>query len=190
MVKLICDFSFGSHYVKNFSSDENRESAEIVNCAITPHLQGNKILIIPDEVTKKLDEVFEGRELVLSTIYDLAEISNLVGNDIVDTLIKLASIARIIDEKTFIVTDDVYVKEKVNSQGNNIKAITIKEPKANKLTPPKRPSKPSVSLAEKALATIIKIKIGMYHIPISIKRSPLEKSPKRGKAISLKLSLK
>ena len=127
MVKLICDFSFGSHYVENFYSDENRESAEIINYAITPHLEGKNILIIPDIITKQLNDVFKDRELVLSTLYDLADTPPLVSSDVVDTLIKIASILKISDEKTFIVTDDSYVKNRIKLQGDNINVITIKE---------------------------------------------------------------
>ena len=48
-----------------------------------------------------------------------------------------------------------------------IKAIVPKEANAAKSNPPANPSNPSDSFTEKPVATIIKIKIGIYHKPIS-----------------------
>ena len=47
------------------------------------------------------------------------------------------------------------------------KAMAPKEAKAANKVPPAKPSRPSISLTEKEVATIIKINIGMYHKPIS-----------------------
>src|SRR3989338_1833914 len=64
-----------------------------------------------------------------------------------------------------------------------IKAMAARLPKEVSKTPPARPSRPSVSLTEKEVATIIKIKMGMYHQPIS-------KLPKNGMCNTSQSSLK
>src|SRR3989344_33108 len=63
------------------------------------------------------------------------------------------------------------------------KAIAPKAAKEVKKTPPTKPSSPSVSLAEKAVATITKMKMGTYQIPT-------EKSTKKGMLIMLQSNLK
>ena len=47
-----------------------------------------------------------------------------------------------------------------------LKAMTAKAPKANSETPPRSPSSPSVSFAEKALAKTMNMKSGTYHQPM------------------------
>src|SRR3989338_371187 len=55
----------------------------------------------------------------------------------------------------------------VKSYLPRMKEMAHKEPKLVSKTPAASPSSPSVSLTEKAVATRMKMKMGMYHQPIS-----------------------
>ncbi|MBS3096903.1 hypothetical protein J4480_05700 [Candidatus Woesearchaeota archaeon] len=125
MVKLICDFSFCSHYVENFFSDDNRASANIINKAISFHLDNNKILLIPHYVLDRLEAVYPGRRLVLETLIDVCEIVNIDGKEPTDTLMKIATISKIFDKETYIVTEDSSVVKTLKERKCDTEAISI-----------------------------------------------------------------
>jgi len=127
MIKLICDFSFLSHYVENFFSDDARESAQIVDKSVGRYLDGEKVLIIPSDVVDKLNQVYASRYLVLATVYDVSEITNIKGDNDIDTLIKISALLRIKDSNTAVVSDDEYVKRKIKEHNHDTKVVSIKE---------------------------------------------------------------
>ena len=122
-MKLICDFSFINNYVENFFSDEERDSAKIVNSSIRPSLQGDKILVISCETMDELNKIYRDRQFVLDTVYDLCEKVEIPLKDRIQCLIKIAAVYEIKDKDTFILAEDSYVLSEINKTTH--KAISI-----------------------------------------------------------------
>lgn len=123
-MKLICDLSFVEDYIKNFYSNVNRDSANIVNKSISPFLQGNPILVISLYTIEKLNKLYPERKLILDTFFGLCEKSDIDFEGKIEVLIKMAAIYEIQDKETYIVSDDDYIIQIVNKTSH--KAISIK----------------------------------------------------------------
>ncbi|MEX0596615.1 MAG: hypothetical protein WD512_08950, partial [Candidatus Paceibacterota bacterium] len=63
-MKFVCDFSFVNNYAENFFSNEDRNSATIINSSITPHLQGNPLLVISSKTINELYKIYGDRWLM------------------------------------------------------------------------------------------------------------------------------
>lgn len=124
-MKFICDFSFVNDYAENFSSDEERGSATIINSAIVPHLRGNPILVISCQTMEELYKIYGNRELMLETVFDLCIKSDIPLCDRTDNLVKTAAIYEIEDKETYVLSDDDYIIKAINKTTH--KAVTIKE---------------------------------------------------------------
>lgn len=120
MVKFICHFSFISHYVENFYSDDNRDSAALVNRAITFSTNDEKILLVDTKTVNRLKDVYASRPLVLDTVLDLCNIINLDAGDELATLARMASVTRITDPNTFVLNEDAYIHAALHSRGINV----------------------------------------------------------------------
>lgn len=136
MVKLVLDMSFIMHYVENFYSDNNRESARILNEMITPALNGKPSLVVSCKTMEDALNLYPGRELVLATLFDLCEKSSIVSPNGVDTLLKIVAVSEIDDKDTYVVSDDGFVISEVNKTSH--KALSIKD--AFDLVKPKKTS--------------------------------------------------
>jgi len=121
-MKLICDFSFISNYVEKFFSDD-RKSASIINSAISPFLDGKPILVISCDTIEELREIYSGRELLLDTVFDLCDKSDIDLDDRVDSLIKNAAIYEVTDEDTYVIAEDNFIINSINKTTH--KAISI-----------------------------------------------------------------
>lgn len=124
-MRLICDFSFIYDYAENFFSDENRNSATIVNSAISQHIKGTPILVISYQTIGELNNIYGDRELMLDTIFGVCKKEDISICNRVDSLIKLAALYEIEDEDTYILAEDNYIINEINKTTH--KAISIKE---------------------------------------------------------------
>lgn len=124
-MKLICDFSFVNNYAKNFFSNEDRASATIINSSIAPHLKGEPILVISYQTIGELYKIYGDRWLMLETVFDLCEKSEISISDGKENLIKMAAIYEIEDEDTYVLADDDYIIKEINKTTH--KAVSIKK---------------------------------------------------------------
>lgn len=125
MVRLICDFSFVCNYVEQFYSDEDRDAAELVNKCISPAVNDDPILVISCLTIEQARKAFPERPLILDSLFDICEKSDVEIEDRIDLLTKLAAIYEIEDESTYVLAEDSYIISSINNTSHN--AISIKK---------------------------------------------------------------
>lgn len=124
-MRFVCDFSFVNDYVENFFSNDDRGSATVINSSISPHLKGTSLLIISCNTIEELYKIHSDRELVLETVFDLCEKSEIMIKDRKESLIKMAAISEIDDKETYVLANDAYIIKEINKTTH--KAISITE---------------------------------------------------------------